>query len=81
MTPDLSLVGTADLLDAVFSRYDNAIFHGTLSRPIAKDDLTSIYSIRTSGDAFYAMGLAHAVVHFLNTEQDQTRTQIDPNEL
>jgi len=79
--PDLSLVPTAELLDTLFNRYDNAIFHGTLARPIAKEDKTTVYSIRSVGDAYYAMGLAHGVIHFLNQELDATRDELDAKDL
>jgi len=79
--PDLSLVPTAELLDAVFARYDNAVFHGTLARPIAKDDKTTLYSIRSAGDTYYAIGLAHGIIHFLNEELDNVKDELDPKDL
>lgn len=78
---DLSLVPTADLLDSLFSRYDNAVFHGTLARPMHKDDPTKIYSIRTAGDQYYAIGLAHAIIAFCHESMDETKSDLDPKDL
>lgn len=78
---DLSLVPTADLMDALFTRYDNAVFHGVLARPIEREDKTMVYSIRTTGDAYYAIGLAQKISHFLLTEQEATMSDLDPSDL
>lgn len=78
---DLTLVPTADLLDSLFARYDNAVFHGTLARPSRHDDPTKIYSIRTAGDQYYAIGLAHAIIMFCHETTDETKSEIDAGDL
>jgi len=79
--PDLSLVPTSELLDTLMQRYDNAIFHGILSRPIEKEDKNMVYSICTTGDSIYAMGLATRLIHFLNERLDSTNNDMDASEL
>jgi len=78
---NLTFVPTADLLDALFGRYDNAVFHGTLARPVSADDKSKLYTIRTTGDQYYAMGLAQEIILFCHEETAKTQCDLDPTDL
>lgn len=78
---NLSLESTDRLLEELFSRYEQVVFHGTISRPLTEQPNRICYSMVAKGDPCYNIGLAHGLMHYLEQQQDLGRIHVDPSEL
>lgn len=62
----LALVPTADLIEGLLSRYDDAIFSGIQDRKVGaeKTDAFRVVSRRFCGDLVSCIGQAHGLAHY-----------------
>jgi hypothetical protein len=81
--PDLSLVPTNDLINAVCLRFDYAVFHGIIDRhaPSADEDGQQIVAMVHVGDPYTCIGMAAAVQHRILNDLTQRTIKTDRSNL